>query len=125
VKSLAVGIALSLLIAVVAFLPGAPDQGEGNSFSGEIMDAQCGQAGSHDQKMKEHDFTTTLQCALFCARVQTPGGRFVLYDKARKTVYRLDDQARAELYVTAKVTITGTVDAATKTIRIADIEATP
>ena len=89
------------------------------------MDTQCAQAGSHEKLMADHDFTTTLQCALFCARAQQPGGKFVLFDKAHNTVYRLDNQEQAELYASEKVTITGTYDSATKTILIADIQARP
>ena len=122
-KLLAVGIALALMIVIVAFLPGAPDQD--HSFSGEIMDTQCAQAGSHEAMMQEHDFTTPLQCALFCARAQQPGGKFVLFDKSKNTIYRLDNQNQAELYAAEKVAISGSYDAATKTIQIADIQAKP
>ena len=122
-KLLPAGIALALLVLVAAFLPGSPEQG--NTFSGEIMDTQCAQAGSHEKMMAEHDLTTTLQCALFCARAQQPDGKFVLFDKRRNTIYRLDDQQRAELYASENVTISGTVDSGTKTIRIADIQANP
>jgi hypothetical protein len=88
------------------------------------MDAQCAMAGSHDAMMKEQGFTEKLQCSLFCARVKSPGGSFVLY-AASKTIYHLDSQEQAELYAAEKVTVNGSYDSATKTIHISEIQALP
>ena len=123
VRLFPVGMALALITVVAAFLPGSADQQ--HSFSGEVMDAQCAQAGSHEKMMAEHNFTTTLQCALFCARAQQAGGTFVLFDKSKNTIYKLDNQEEAELYASEKVTISGDYDAANKTIHIAKMEAKP
>ncbi len=122
-RLLPVGIGLTLIIVAVAFWPNAA--GEGHSFSGEIMDARCAQAGSHEKMMAEHNFTTALQCALFCARAQEPGEKFVLFDKSRNRIYLLDNQEQAELYASEKVTISGNYDAASKTIQVMSIEAKP
>jgi hypothetical protein len=122
-RLLPAGIAVTLIVLISAFWPGAEDQG--HSFRGEIMDAECAAAGSHEKMMAEHNFTTALQCALFCGRAQSPGGKFVLFDKSKNRVYLLDNQEQAELYASEKVTISGNYDIGSKTIQIASIEANP
>jgi hypothetical protein len=52
-----------------------------------------------------------------------PPSKYVLYDAATKTVYHLDDQHVVQPYAAAKVEVTGTLDAATKTIKVASIKA--
>jgi hypothetical protein len=123
VKLTAVAIVIALIIIALAFYPEASERG--NSFSGEIMDSQCAQMGSHQAMMLSHDFTTALECALFCAHSQDPRSKFVLFDPATKTTYQLDDQDRAQLYAAEKVTVTGTYDKSTKTIEVANIQAKP
>jgi hypothetical protein len=115
-------VALAIIIVVVALLP---DPNRSRTFDGEIMDAQCAMAGSHDAMMKANGLTEPLQCTLFCARVQTPGGSFVLYDRASKTIYHLDDQDRVEPYAAGQVAITGSYNSATKTIHVTNIQALP
>jgi hypothetical protein len=122
-RLLPVGIALTLAVLAVAFWPNGAN--EGHSFSGEIMDSQCAQLGSHQKMMADHNFTTALQCALFCARVQAPAGKFVLFDKSKNRIYLLDNQEQAELYASEKVTISGNYDAGSKTLQITSIEAKP
>jgi hypothetical protein len=64
--------------------------------------------------MKEKD-----ACVLYYAHFVKPGSKYVLYDPATKTTYQLDDQDLVQPYVGAKnVEITGTLDAATKTIKV-------
>ena len=46
-----------------------------------------------------------------------------LYDGATKTVYQLDDQMKPVAFAGAKVSVTGTLDAATKTINVDSIKA--
>jgi hypothetical protein len=47
----------------------------------------------------------------------------VLYDAATKTVYQLSDQTKPAQFAGAKVTVTGTLNDATKTITVANIKA--
>jgi hypothetical protein len=122
-KLLPLGIVLTVIVLAAAFWPNGTN--EGHSFSGEVMDSQCAQLGSHEKMMAEHNFTTTLQCALFCARAQTPASKFVLFDKSKNRIYLLDNQEQAELYASEKVTISGNYDAGSKTIQITSIEAKP
>lgn len=59
-------------------------------------------------------------CTKNCVKM---GGKYVLYDPAKKAVYELDDQQKPEALAGQKVRVTGTLDAATKTIHITDIKA--
>ena len=51
------------------------------------------------------------------------GGRYTLFDPATKTAYQLDDPKKAATFAGAKVAVTGTLNAATKTIHVASIKA--
>ena len=51
------------------------------------------------------------------------GGRYTLYDPATKTAYQLDDAKKAATFAGAKVSVTGTLNATTKTIHVASIKA--
>jgi hypothetical protein len=51
------------------------------------------------------------------------GGKYVLYDSSTKTVYELDDQKKPERFAGEKVTVTGNLDVASKTIHVANIKA--
>ena len=50
------------------------------------------------------------------------GGKFVLYDAAKKATYMLDDQEKPNDFAGQKVKVTGTYDKATKTIHVEKIE---
>ena len=88
------------------------------TFTGVVMDSPCALLGGHDKMALkgENDKDCTLRCV-------KAGGKFALNDTANKTWYTLDDQKKAEAFAGAKVTVTGTADAATKTIKIATIKA--
>lgn len=47
----------------------------------------------------------------------------MLYDSATKTIYQLDDQKKPEQFAGKMVTVSGDLDAASKTIHIANIKA--
>ena len=98
------------------------------TFTGELMDAVCAPMGSHDMMMKSNDLTQALQCVWFCLHFRKPGSRLVLYDASSKTVYNLDDMGRCGAplrclrpWSAEKVKLTGTLDAATKTIKVTDV----
>jgi hypothetical protein len=105
---LAVGLAVSL-----------PAQ-QGATFTGEIVDSPCAILGAHEKMALKGE--NDKDCTLRCVKM---GGKFALLDAANKTWYQLDDQKKAEPFAGAKVTVTGTADAATKTIRVAAIKAAP
>jgi hypothetical protein len=90
------------------------------------MDSHCAEMGSHDAMMKTQGFLTPLQCSLFCAHYLNPPSVWVLYDAANKKIYQLSDQAKVQPFATEKVTISGSYDAASKTILVTAIAtATP
>lgn len=83
------------------------------TYSGEIMDSHCAAMGNHGGK----DAKT---CTLGCVK---GGASFVLYDASKKAVYQLDDQMKPRDFAGQKVKVTGTLDQATKTIHVTDIQA--
>jgi hypothetical protein len=98
------------------------------TFSGEIMDSQCAKDASHAMMLKKegmgdkdpNDPMAKKMCTANCVKM---GSKYVLFDAAKKTVYQLDDQAKPEQFAGAKVSVTGTLDKATKTIHVSDIKA--
>jgi hypothetical protein len=99
---------LSLLtIAVLAAAPGK------QKFIGIITDSMCGLADHSQMRMGPTDAECTIAC------VQAHGALFVLYDG--KQVYTLSDQQTPEKFAGKKVTVTGTLDAKTRTIQVDSI----
>jgi hypothetical protein len=111
--------------ACTLLLPGfaaAKDQ----TFTGEIMDSQCAKNGSHAMMLekegmagKENDPMAKTMCTKNCVKM---GGKYVLFDAAKKTVYELDDQSKPEQFAGQKVKVTGTFDKAAKTIHVTGIK---
>lgn len=110
---------LTIFVALVALsLLGfaAPQE---RTFSGEIMDDACAKAGSHDAMMKKAGLKTAKECTAACVK---NGSKYVLFNKANKKVYQLDDQTKPEQFAGDTVTVKGTLDASTSTIHVTDIE---
>src|SRR4051794_7929199 len=114
-KRLALGFASVLLLAGVGYAA------QGNkTYTGEIMDAACASSGSHAGMMKsDPSMKTAKACTDACV---AHGSKYVLYDSATKTTYALDDQTKPKEFSGDKVKVTGTLDASTKTIHVADIK---
>jgi type 1 fimbria pilin len=106
-----------LMFAAVSFA--AP---KARTFSGEIMDSACAKAGSHDAMMKKAGLTTAKECTEACVK---NGSKYVLFNKASKKIYELDDQTKPQEFAGDKVKVKGTLDAATNTIHVTDIQAAP
>jgi Protein of unknown function (DUF5818) len=86
------------------------------TFTGTITDSMCPAAGDHSRmRMGSNDAECTLAC------ISAHGALFVLYDG--KEAYTLSDQQTPENFAGKKVTVTGTLDAKTKTIRVDSITA--
>lgn len=88
------------------------------TFTGEITDAACAGMGGHKAMLEKGE--SNKDCTLSCVKA---GSKFVLYDAGKKMVYQLDDQKKPAAFAGAKVTVSGTLDAASKTIHITDIAA--
>ena len=101
---------LSLLV-VAALSAGQSTQ----TFTGVITDSECA-TGNHSQmRMGSNDAECTRAC------VSAHGASFVLY--TGKEVFALTDQQTPDKFAGQKVTVTGTLDAKTKTIRVQSITA--
>lgn len=90
------------------------------AYSGEIMDSACAKAGSHDAMMKKMGLASAKDCTQGCVK---SGSKYVLYNAASKKVYQLDDQTKPEQFAGQKVSVKGSLDAATSTIHVTDITA--
>jgi hypothetical protein len=99
---------LSLLVIAVL----KPAQAR-RTFVGSITDGMCA-AGDHSQ-MKMGP--TSAECTIAC--VDAHGATFVLYDG--KTMFALSDQKTPEKFAGKKVTVTGTLAADGKSIRVDSI----
>jgi Protein of unknown function (DUF5818) len=85
------------------------------TFTGTITDAMC-PAGDHSRmRMGSNDAECTLACN------NAHGAEYVLFDG--KETYTLSDQQKPEEFAGKKVTVTGTLDAKSKTIRVDSITA--
>lgn len=103
-----------MLLAIAAMCVGIGHaQDKARTFRGEIMDSNCAKTGAHSMP-------DAKACTLTCVK---GGAKFVLYNATTKRVYELDDQKKPEAFAGAKVEVTGTYDAASKTIHVADIKA--
>ena len=85
----------------------------GASFTGVITDNMCDNADHKDMKMGND-----AKCVVEC--VKSMHGKYVLYDG--KNTYVLSDQTTPEKFAAKKVTVTGTLNAATKTIQVTKID---
>ena len=83
-------------------------------FTGTITDDMCGKDGHADMKMG-----SDAKCVTEC--VKGMNGKYVLYDG--KDVYALSDQKTPAKFAAKKVSVTGTLDPATRTIKVEKIEA--
>ena len=82
------------------------------TFNGVITDAMCGK--DHSMMGVKPD----SKCVTECVKA---GSKYALYDGSN--VYILSDQKKPEPFAGQKVKITGTLDAATKTINVDSIAA--
>jgi hypothetical protein len=105
---------LSLVFAAVLLVALVAAQGP-RSFSGVITDSMCANGDHSHMKMGSNDAECTTAC------VQSHGAQYVLYDG--KESYTLSDQQKPEKFAGKKVTVTGTLDAKTKTIKVDSIAA--
>jgi Protein of unknown function (DUF5818) len=79
-------------------------------FTGIITDDMCATGDHSVMKMGSNDAECTTAC------VEEHGASYVLYDG--KDIYSLDDQKTPEKFAGEKVVVTGTLDAAKKTIHV-------
>ena len=108
----AIGLCLVTAAMVVTSLGAAQDS---QTFTGVISDDQCAKDGHAAMRMGPTD----AECTKIC--IVAHGAVFVLLDG--NDVYALSDQKAPEPFAGQKVTVTGTLDPKTKTIRVTSIKA--
>jgi hypothetical protein len=113
-------IAIFGLLLVSASLAFA--QNTSGTFTGEIMDKQCAQMGSHENMMKAQGAKDAKECTLACVK---SGDKFALLDPATKKVYLIDNDKKVRQYAGQKVQITGTYDDDAGVLQVKSIAPAP
>jgi hypothetical protein len=108
----------SLFIAVLGMTLALGVGRAADTFTGQIMDSQCADMGSHDNMMKGEHASNAKECAISCVK---KGGKYALYDPAAKKAYQLDNQKKAAQFAGQSVTITGKLES--DSIQVKDIQA--
>jgi hypothetical protein len=103
---------LILGFLVMAALAAVPDT---RPFTGVIADSMCAEGDHSRMRMGPTDAECTIAC------VSVHDAAYVLYDG--KEVYTLSGQQTLEKFAAQKVTVVGTLEATTKTIRVDSITA--
>jgi len=100
-------------LVVILGLAGTSAGQGGRTFTGVITDSECATADHRHMRMGPTD----AECVSAC--ISEHGATYVLFDG--KNVYALSNQKTPEQFAARKVTITGTLDAKRKTIRVDSI----
>jgi hypothetical protein len=103
---------LTLVLFVIAALATAQRK---QTFTGIITDSMCARADHSRMQMGPTD----AQCTMAC--ISEHDATYILYDG--KEAFNLSDQKKPERFAGQKVTVTGTLDAKTKTIQVDSISA--
>ena len=103
---------LLLSFLTIAALSAAPAP---QTFTGTITDSECADANHSRMRMGPTD----AECAVACAEEHS--ATYLLYDG--RVAYSLSNQRTLAQFAARKVTVTGTLDAVTKTIEVDSIAA--
>lgn len=106
---------MKLLIFGLLFVAALPAAQAKRQFTGTITDSMCPEGDHTFMRMGSTDAECTTAC------VDAHGALYVLYDG--KETYTLSDQKTPEKFAGQKVTVTGTLDAKTKTVQVESIAA--
>ena len=106
---------MTCLTAGILVVTAASAAQDTKTFTGVITEDQCARDGHAAMRMGPTD----AECARIC--ILAHGAAYVLLNG--KDVYALSDQKIPEAFAGQKVTVTGTLDAKTKTIRVDSIKA--
>src|SRR5215813_3779561 len=105
-----------LILGLFLIITGLSPAQSKRTFTGVITDSMCAAADHSRMRMGSNDAECTIAC------IDAHGASYVLYDG--KNAYALSDQRMPEKFAGKQVTVTGTLDAKTKTIRVDSINAT-
>jgi len=106
------------LIVGTSLLLGQNKHAAANVFTGEIMDSQCAGMSGHEMMMKDENAKDAKDRTIKCVQ---DGGKYALYDAKTKSVYALDDQAKAKDFAGQNVKVEGTLDKKSHTIHVTGI----
>jgi hypothetical protein len=101
---------IAIAITAAALTLAAPAK---QTFTGIVTDSMCANADH-----KAMNMGADAGCVIECVKA---GAKYVLYDG--KEAYTLSDQKTPEKFAAKKVTVTGTLDAKTKTIQVESMTA--
>lgn len=101
-----------MILAAVAAWSAPPAK---RTFTGVITDSMCSDGDHSEMRMGPTDAECTRAC------ITAHGASYVLYDG--KQSYTLSDQNTPDKFAGQRVTVTGTLDAKTRTIRMDSIAA--
>jgi len=113
-------VGILVLILACVLLASRFASAQNATFKGEITDEHLNCIQTPVKAVP--GITKKEGCVLYWAHFAKPPSKFVLYDAAAKTTYQLDDQDWVQPYVGQTVQITGTLNAATKTIHITAVK---
>ena len=97
-------------LLAIAALAAAPRK---QTFTGTITDSMCVRADHSKMQMGPTDAECTVAC------IKEHDATYILYDG--REAYTLSDQHSPEKFAAKTVTVTGTLDAKTKTIQVDSI----
>ena len=117
-KGLLIAFLGCLVVLTLIVVPYAAAQA--TTFKGEITDEHLNCIQNPVKAVP--GITKKEGCVLYWAHFAKPPSKYVLYDAATKTTYQLDDQTWVQPYVGETVQITGTLNAANKTIHITGVK---
>ncbi len=104
----------ALLLSLITIATLSAAQGK-QTVTGTITDHMCADGDHSHMRMGPNDAECTIAC------ISAHGASYVLYDG--KNAYLLSDQQTPEKFAGKRVTVTGTLDAKTKTIKVDSITA--
>jgi len=93
-------------------------QSKNDTFTGELMDKQCAQMGSHETMMKAENAKNAKECTLACAK----DGGLALLDPQTKKAYSIDDESKVREYAGERVRITGNYDQGADVLHVKTVE---
>lgn len=105
----------ALIFGVLLVMTGLAEAQGPQTFTGTITDSECPDGDHSHMRMGATDAECTIAC------IVAHGALYVLYDG--EEAYTLSDQETPQKFAGQKVTVTGTLDVSTKTIRMTSIAA--
>jgi hypothetical protein len=109
---------ISLFTFTLATASALLAQNNNGKFTGEIMDKQCAQMGSHENMMKAEGAKNARECTLACVK---NGDSFALLDPQTKKVYPIEGGKNVQQFAGERVQITGDYDQSADILHVQNI----